>query len=178
MRRFIPDIVRVTLPINKLLRKDEDFKWSQEAKEAFNEINEWIAKAPVLVGPNFDKDILIYSYSSEEAYTAMLMQKDDEHNEKPITFLSESLKDYQSHYTPVEKQAFALIKAIEDFKPYIIHTHTIAYVPLALVKAMLGQAEPSGKWARWLTKIREFDVDIKLVKIMQGKGLCRMIVES
>ena len=88
LRWFILDFARFTLPINKLLRKDANFEWSQQAKEAFNEIKEWIAKALVLAGANFDKDFLIYSYSSEEAYTAMLMQKDDEHNEKPIAFLS------------------------------------------------------------------------------------------
>ena len=95
----------------------------------------------------------------------MLVQNDDEGIKKPIVFLSRSLKDYQLRYTPLEKQTFSLVKAIKDFKPFIVHTHTIVYVLLAPVKAILGQVEPSGKWASWLTKIQEFDVDIKPVKI-------------
>jgi hypothetical protein len=29
----------------------------------------------------------------------------------------------------MEKQAFALVKAIKDFRVYILHSHVIAYVP-------------------------------------------------
>jgi len=82
-----------------LLRKEVKFKWSEETKEDFNKIKEWIAKAPVLVRPNFYKEFIFYSYASNEVYIIMLMQKDDEVHERPITFLSLSLKGYQLQYT-------------------------------------------------------------------------------
>jgi len=45
-------------------------------------------KYPILVGFNFDKNFLIYSYALEEAYAVMMMQKDDQGHEKSIAFLS------------------------------------------------------------------------------------------
>lgn len=78
------------------------------------------------------------------------------------------MKDCQLWSTPVENKAFVLVKVMEDIKPYIIHSHTIAFVPLALVKAMLGKEKPTGKWARWLEKIQEFEIDVKPMNISRG----------
>lgn len=77
LKRFIPKFARITLPIDKLFRKGANFKWNQEAKDAFQEIKEIIAHALVLKAPVFDKDFIMYAYASKETYAAMLLQKDD-----------------------------------------------------------------------------------------------------
>ena len=37
----------------------------------------------------------------------------------------------------MEKQAYALVKAIKDFRVYILYSHVIAYVPNVAVKDIL-----------------------------------------
>ena len=37
----------------------------------------------------------------------------------------------------MDKQAFAMVKAIKDFKVYILYSHVIAYVPNTVVKDIL-----------------------------------------
>ena len=37
-------------------------------------------------------------------------------------------------YIIIEKQGLALVKAVKEFKVYILHSHTPAYVPNAAVK--------------------------------------------
>jgi len=76
----------------------------------------------------------------------------------------------------MKKKSFSLFKSIEHFNPYIIHSHTIDFVPLASIKVMLSQTMPSGKWALWLEKNQDFDVDIKPIRIVKRKGLCKIIV--
>ena len=67
------------------------------------------------------------------------MQKNNEGYEQPIAFFSKSLRDVALNYNIMEKQAFALVKAIKDFS-YILHSHTIAYVPNVVVKDILVAA--------------------------------------
>eukprot|EP00253_Pinus_taeda_P017863 PITA_17863 len=45
----------------------------------------------------------------------------------------------------MEKQAYALVKAIKDFRVYILYSHVIAYVPNVVVKDILSQEGIEGK---------------------------------
>ena len=64
------------------------------------------------------------------------MQKRDQ-IEKPIAFFSRTIRDVSLWYNIIEKQELALIKALKDFRVYILHSHTIAYVPNAAVKDVM-----------------------------------------
>ena len=57
----------------------------------------------------------------------------------------------------MEKQAFALVKAIKDFRVYILYSHIIAYVPNSVVKDILTQDRPDGKRGKWIATILEYD---------------------
>ena len=35
-----------------------------------------------------------------------------------------------------------------------------------------------GKWANWLVKIQEYDIEIKPLKAVKGQGLCKLIANS
>ena len=49
----------------------------------------------------------------------------------------------------MKKQVFALIKALKDFRVYILHSHIIAFVPHTVVKEILTQ-DPNGKRGKGL----------------------------
>jgi hypothetical protein len=70
------------------------------------------------VKPNFEKDFIIYTNAIEEAIYAILMQDDDQNNEKPVAYLSQSLSDDEIKYSYIEKHAFALVKAIYILFPF------------------------------------------------------------
>lgn len=57
----------------------------------------------------------------------------------------------------MEKQAFSLVKAIKDFRFYILYSHILAYVPKAVVKDILTRDGPDGKRGRWIDAILEYD---------------------
>ena len=77
----------------------------------------------------------------------------------------------------MEKQAYDLIKALKDFKVYILHSHTIAYVPNMIVKDILSQ-DPNGKRGKWIAVVLEYDLEIKPTKMIKGQGLAQLMVES
>jgi len=45
----------------------------------------------------------------------------------------------------MEKQAFSLVKAIKDFRVYVLHYHIFAYVPNVVVKDILTQMDQMGR---------------------------------
>jgi hypothetical protein len=71
-----------------------------------------------------------------------------------------------------------MVKALKAFRTYVLHSKVISYVPTSSIKDILVQADSVGKRGRWLAKIQEFDLEIKPTKLVKGKGLAKLLVES
>jgi len=68
----------------------------------------------------------------------------------------------------MEKQAFPLVKALKDFRVYILYYHIFSFVPSVVVKDNLTQAHPDGKRGKWIFVILEYDIEIKPKKLIKG----------
>ena len=108
---------------------------------------------------------------------AVLLQKNDEGLDHPITFLSRTLRDAELKYEPIEKQYYALIKSLKKFRIYILHAKVIAYVASAAVKDVLIKPDIDGKRAKWISKLIEFDVEVKPTKLLKGLGLDKLMAK-
>jgi hypothetical protein len=119
VRRFVPDFAVMVKPIHNLLKQDHSFSWTDDVENDFEGIKKAISSAPVLAKPDFEKEFTIYTNATEEAVSVVLMQNDDQGNEKPVAYMSQSLSDDEFKYSFIEKHAFSLVKAIEKFHHYI-----------------------------------------------------------
>jgi hypothetical protein len=81
------------------------------------------------------------------------------------------LHDYELRYSELEKQVLDFVKVVVHFQTYILNSNVIAYVPSSPVKMLLSQQLREGKWANWMEKIQEYDVEIKPLKTIKGQGL-------
>jgi hypothetical protein len=123
-RRFVPDFVVMVKPIHNILKQDHSFSWTYDVENAFLRIKKAISYALVLEKPDFEKDFIIYTNSTEEAIFAIVLQSDDQNNEKPVAYMSHSLLDDKIKYSYIEKHVFSLVKAIEKFLHFILSKHT------------------------------------------------------
>jgi hypothetical protein len=97
------------------------------------------------------------------------MHKNDQNQEKPIAFFSRSLRYSTLKYNIMEKQAYVLVKALKEFRMYVLHSHVLAYVPNSVVKDILTQLDLEGKRGKWIGALLEYDVEIKPTKLIKGK---------
>lgn len=98
------------------MKKDSTIKWIVEAKQSFEDIKLALTKTPALISPKFYKDFILFSFASEHTIVAVLLQKNHQGYEQPITFFSRALRYAPLKYNIMEKQASALVKANKDFK--------------------------------------------------------------
>jgi hypothetical protein len=68
----------------------------------------------------------------------------------------------------VEKQAYALVKSLKEFRMYILHSHVIAYVPNNSVKDILTHPNPDGRRGKWIAAMLEHDLEINPTKLIKG----------
>ena len=137
-----------------------------------------MTEAPVLVRLDFSKDFITFSFASEDSIATILLQKNVEGLEQPISFFSKVLRDSELKYSSLEKHAYALVKALKFFRIYLLHSKFLSYVPNAAVKEILTQPNSEGKRGRWIAKIMEYDIEIKPTKMVKGHGLAKLLTKS
>eukprot|EP00253_Pinus_taeda_P011163 PITA_11163 len=135
-------------------------------------------EAPTLISPDYTKEFCIFPFASYDTLAAVLLQKNDEGIEHLVAFFSRTLRDANLRYDLIEKQAYALIKSLNEFKIYILHSKVVSYVPLASVKDVLTQLDIDGKTPKWIAKFIEFNIEVKPTKLVKGQGLAKLMAEE
>jgi hypothetical protein len=84
-----------------------------------------LTKAHVLISPDYYKEFLIFSFSSFDTLAVVLLQKNSEGLEQPISFFNRALRDAEIRYNIMEKQAYALVKYLKDFRVYVLQSKSL-----------------------------------------------------
>jgi hypothetical protein len=86
-----------------MIHKDANFKWDDEKKDAFNNIKASISRALVLRSLNFNRDLSLYTFASDQSLEAVLTQKDEDNNKAPVSFMSTNLQGSELNYPTIDK---------------------------------------------------------------------------
>jgi hypothetical protein len=70
------------------------------------------------------------------------------------------------------------VKSLKAFTIYVMHSKVIAYVPSVSMKDILIQSDIDGRRSKWISKILEFDLEIKPTKLVKCQNLDKLLVES
>jgi hypothetical protein len=103
IRRFVPNFVERIKPMSTLLKKETMFRWDEKAIKSFEEIKYVISQALVLVSPDYSRDFIIFSFASPDTIACVLLQKDVDDHEHPISFMSKVLRHSELNYSISEK---------------------------------------------------------------------------
>ena len=55
-----------------MVKQNAQFKWIDLEKNAFNKIKKFVAHAPSLKSPNFEKDFIMYTFASDDSLAVVL----------------------------------------------------------------------------------------------------------
>jgi hypothetical protein len=103
LRRFVSNFVELVKHITTMLIKGNEVEWTAESRESFNQIKKALTEAPIFISPDYSKDFLIFSFASFDAVEVVLLQKNVEGMENPISFFSRALRDAEVKYDIMEK---------------------------------------------------------------------------
>ena len=84
VRRFVPDFAQIVKHLQQMVKQSVQFKWTDVEKNAFSKIKTSVAHAPSLKIPDFEKDFILYTFTSDNSVAAVITQKEDGGDEFPI----------------------------------------------------------------------------------------------
>ena len=119
-RKFCKNFAVVAEPLTQLLQKKQMFNWKEDQQAAFDKVKRLLTTAPVLAMPDFEKPFLIHVDASDLGLGAVLMQDSVEKLEHPIGYFSQKFNSSQRNYSTSEKEALALILALQHFEFYVM----------------------------------------------------------
>ena len=95
----------------------------------------------------------MYTFAFDDSLAAVLTQKEDGGDEFPISFMSIGLQGAELNYPAVDKQAYAVFKAVKQFRPYILKNQTKVIVPNPAVRSLFIQKELGERRGNWVTAL-------------------------
>ena len=98
-RKFIKGYTLITTPMEKLLKNDVVFEWSQECQGSFDTLKANMAYAPILVFPNWNKNFHVHVDASSISLGIVLAQSCEGNIDHPISFASRKLSTAEKNYT-------------------------------------------------------------------------------
>ncbi|KAH9301894.1 hypothetical protein KI387_013477 [Taxus chinensis] len=178
VRRFIPDFANLVKPLTSMVKKNMVFRWTKEGNNNFKAIKNAMSQAPTLINLDLTKDFTVYAFGGIDTILTLLVQQNNEGMEHPITFFGQGLKGYEVRYFFVEKQVLFVIRSLKKFRHLICNNKVHFMVSHPSVKEFLLSKDLNEKRACWITKVMEYDVDIKVTKLSRGRGLCEQLASN
>ena len=152
---FLPNLCRLLIPIYDLQKKAKKFKWTEEAKKAFNEIEKLLINPPVLKAPMPDRLFRLESDTSREGMSGTLLQKQ-----------GDEWVVIEYHFGVTELELTGLLVNIHGFMQLLHNRYFEVLVDHKVIKYMIKSKteSPTMRLRTLLLKLSEYTIDLKYQK--------------
>ena len=165
-RKFCRNFSDVVSPLTNLLSKNAKFVWNGKCVQAFLMVKTMLGSAPILSAPDFTKPFMLAVDASDVGVGSVLLQEDDFGVCHPVCYFSKKLNSHQRNYATIEKEALAVILAVQHFEVYLYAAARPIVIfsdhnPLTFVHKMKNKNQ---RLLRWSLTLQEFDLVIQHIK--------------
>ena len=165
-RKFCRNFSVLASSMTDLLKKGTKFVWEAKQQQAFESIKAILTHEPVLRAPDFGKAYSLSVDACDVGISAVLLQTDEEGIQHPISYYSKKLSRAQRNYSTVEKEALALILALQHYEVYIGASEEMTRVytdhnPLVFIQKMKDKNQ---RLLRWSLLLQGFNICVKHIK--------------
>lgn len=165
--KFIPDLATITEPLRQLICKENKFIWTKEHRNSFEHLKSLISNVKTL--SFFDNSLRtrVIADASPVALGAVLVQFEGKTDVDPhiISYASKSLTATEKRYCQTEKEALALVWAVEKFSTYLIGREfelETDHKPLEIIFS--PSSTPCARIERWVLRLQSFKFTVKYRK--------------
>ncbi|KAF1332102.1 reverse transcriptase, partial [Globisporangium splendens] len=160
--KYSQNYAGIIRPLSSLLKKDVDWKRSDECQEAFIKVKRSLMEAPVLAIADHERPFYVVCDASDFAIGCALMQRDDADRERVICYQSRQLKPAERNYPVHDKELLAMKYALTKFRVYLLGSKRFTvYTDHASLRTAVKSPHLSQRMARWLSFFAEYEFDVE-----------------
>ncbi|XP_055623628.1 uncharacterized protein K02A2.6-like [Toxorhynchites rutilus septentrionalis] len=159
--RFIPHLASKTDSLRALLRSECKFVWTEEHQKAFDEIKKAVCDIKKLGFFNVKDKTILVADASPTGLGAVLLQEDVQGQKQIIAYASKSLTNLERKYFQTEKEALALVWAVDRFKLYLQGAKFALVTDCKPLKFLFGpNSKPCARIERWVLRLQSYSYDV------------------
>lgn len=158
-RQFIPNYAAIAEPLTRLTKKNVHFKWTQVQQEAKQQLLKGLYNQ-VLYNPEIHDEFKLETDASDIAVGGILSctSKENYNSWRPVEFMSKVLNETQRRWPVHEREAYAIVVALEKFDCYLRGKTFNVFTDNSSLKWMAKATV--GKIARWACRLAEYNMTI------------------
>ncbi len=166
-RGFCKNFASVVAPLTSLISPSGQFVWTAACQDSFDSAKALLCSAPVLAAPDFSRPFFKLEVdASAYGAGAVLLQEDEQGIDHPVCYFSKKLNKHQVNYSTIEKEALALLLALQHFEVYVGSSSAPVFVysdhnPLVFLSRMRNNNQ---RLMRWSLLLQDFNIEIHHIK--------------
>lgn len=161
--RYIPMFSVIAAPLTNALRgrvKRGEITWTEDCEKSFQELKGKLTDKPVLYAPDFGREFIVQTDSSDFGMGIVLSQLNDNQEEHPVLYLSKKFSNTEKKYGTTEKECASIIFAIKKLHYYLDgqkFTVITDHNPLVWLRS---NASSNPRLMRWALALQPYEFKI------------------
>ncbi|PAA81343.1 hypothetical protein BOX15_Mlig024196g4 [Macrostomum lignano] len=123
--KFIPNLSSILVPLNRLLCKESEFRWSEECNAAFDRVKKTLTSDRVLAHFDPKKQLVLQTDASKYGIGCVISHVMPNGDERPVAYASRTLSKPEINYSQLEKEALAIVLGVKRFHQYLFGHHFV-----------------------------------------------------
>ncbi|XP_038722022.1 uncharacterized protein LOC120014175 [Tripterygium wilfordii] len=138
------------------IKSGRAFQWDDEYEAAFLGFKSYLQKPQLLATPKEGDMLQLYMAVSDHAISVVII-REERKVQYPIYYVSKTMLDAETRYSPLEKLLLALVMASRKLNHYF-QAFPVEVVTEYPLKTLLGKANMSGRIAKWSVELTQYDL--------------------
>ncbi|CAI7834224.1 unnamed protein product [Closterium sp. NIES-54] len=149
VRRFVPDMARLTAPLTDLLRKGVVFTWGEKEHAAFSALKTFLCSPPVLRMADPHRPFEVVTDASDIAVEAVLLQ-DFGNGLQPIAYESRKLHPPEKNYPIHDREMLVIVHVFKVWRCYLSGADVTVRTYHKSLQYLRAQPQLNPRQIRWL----------------------------
>lgn len=161
--RFIPHLSTLAEPLYRIIKKSNKFVWGHEQNKAYELIKNKMSSVDYLGYYNPCDVTHVIADASPVGLGAVIVQSNGGKS-RIIAYANKTLTEVEKRYCQTEKEALAIVWAVERFHIYLFGKHFYLLTDHKPLQAIFGpRSRPSARIERWVLRLQSYDYSVTYI---------------
>lgn len=145
------------------------WRWTKEDDRCVQQLKEILTSSTTLVHYDPDRQLVLATDASDRGLGAVLMHRFADGTERPIAYASRTLKDAETRYACIDKEALAIVFGVTKFHQYLYGRHFTLKTDHKPLERIFGEKREipkllNNRLVRWALTLSAYDYEIQYIQ--------------